>query len=202
MPCFIACFEISEHGPFGQNDPEEENVLDMLSSYIDQSDGCSSNRPLQVEENIFEHVNCLRKEQDNDSNIVTNHVEDNDLNMMNVCNEQQNNDSNIINVHHEQQDNDSNNTHVAEEEQFNYLDNAFSSPAAWRTRSKSKAQNKMFQQKRLFIYLSYMSHIFVCIFLALSNTDDPTNTLTHSKRTAKNPKPLVKKFAVSKALPK
>lgn len=175
---FIALSGILDDVHFDENNHEEENVLNILSSYIDQSARCASTLPLQAQENIFEHITRLHKkedkslnhgdvsdeQEDNNSNIVNDHVQVIDPNVKNVTNQEQS-DSNIINLHHEQHDNSLNNSYIANKELASDSGNAFSSPAAWRTRSRSKVQNKMFHQKGLFIDLIIVHYCHICLYV-------------------------------------
>ena len=147
----------------------------MLSSFIDQSPVSSSNLPLQ-------HVNQLHGQQNNNLNesnpfITGNREQNNDSNIINIYHEQKQNENNMNHeqddnsidheqnenkTHHEQQENNSKNTRLAEQEEDDHSANSFFSPAAWRTRSKSKTQNKTFHQKSLFfIYHKLVIHLFV-----------------------------------------
>ena len=67
------------------NDLEDDNVLDILSSYIDQLAICLSDYPLQGEDNISENINLRHEEEDNSLNHLNiPHEEHNGLNIVNV----------------------------------------------------------------------------------------------------------------------
>ncbi|CAF1292378.1 unnamed protein product [Adineta steineri] len=183
LPKVTLYFGTSQYGDFDQNNPEE-NSLDNLSSYINQTGPYSSNPDLQIQDNMFEDVNFLHKEihnslnplntsngqRDNNTNIVADHVQDNSSNNMDINGQLSDSNSNIVNVDNEQQDNNSSNTHLAKEKQVDSSNDIFYSPAACRTRSKLKIQDNMLHQKNL------------------SSTHDFTSIVSCSKRKAKLPK--------------
>ncbi len=134
-----------------EHDLEESNVLDILSTYISQSNVSSSASVINEQDHFFDHINLDRNDIDNafDNIDIAHEEEVEHSNILSIADQQEDNHSNALVTSHQAEDSDSNDKSLLQKQKLVDSSNLFSSPAACRTRSKSKNKNNIGSIKSL-----------------------------------------------------
>ncbi|CAF3700030.1 unnamed protein product [Rotaria sp. Silwood1] len=114
-----------------------------------------------VEENInLNNINICHQESNNDLNQSDGSDVDKNINLTtgSINHHEKNDDLNRFDVSSIEEDIISNDTNIRNKKKRNHLNNIFSSPAAWRTRSKSKTATVMDQEISMLIFLFHINN--------------------------------------------
>ena len=157
----------AQQGSVIENDLDEANVLEILSSYMDEKNPSLTANPRKEKETLLQDLQLHHEELHSVfDNIIGHENEINDTNMGNIVRQEEDDESNNINTTHTEKHRESNifiNSHeqvkhnttdisISDESDVDESSNLFFSPAAWRTRSKSKIAKEMTQSEGVYFF--------------------------------------------------